>query len=220
MSGPYKARHTRGQYNQAGYIGEEERDMYIADVPAGSARDTLRDCSRKGYQCERPWNETPIFETADAAPHQGGGVKQTAKKKKQSGLDRLSDSFSRERSWGLACILAAAALLTAIVISAGQLMEGAQLQQSIVSYEQSTKALKDANDETERQYKLAFSGESIRNKAQNELHMLRPERVQTEKIYIRMPENMNRTTVQNIEEPGMDILDILLGLLSVFSIGE
>ena len=50
--------------------------------------------------------------------------------------------------------------------------------------------------------------------------MLRPERARTETIYIQTPESVAEEPVQNIEEPSMEILDILLGLLNVFQIGE
>ena len=59
MAGTYRARTVRGKYSQAGYAGEESRPLYIADIPAGSLQDELRDYNRTGYRSERPWNETP-----------------------------------------------------------------------------------------------------------------------------------------------------------------
>ena len=47
MAGAYRARSARGRYSQAGYAGNEDRTLYIADVPAGSAQDELRDYNRK-----------------------------------------------------------------------------------------------------------------------------------------------------------------------------
>ena len=65
-----------------------------------------------------------------------------------------------------------------------------------------------------------IEGERIRNLAQNELLMLRPERAETQTIYIQAPEKTTETTLQQNEEPRMEALDILLGLLNVFHIGE
>ena len=56
MAGAYRARSARGRYSQAGYDANAERTLYIADVPAGSAQDELRDYNRAGYRSERPWN--------------------------------------------------------------------------------------------------------------------------------------------------------------------
>ena len=66
---------------------------------------------------------------------------------------------------------------------------------------------------------LAKEGERIRNLAQNELGMLRPERAQHVTIYIQSPDTAQQTLQQN-EEPRMEMLDILLGLLDVLHIGE
>ena len=57
------------KYTYAGYQSERaENDLYIARDPAGSAQDNLRDLNKKGYQADRPWNETPepLFETMRA----------------------------------------------------------------------------------------------------------------------------------------------------------
>ena len=73
MAGMNHARKERGRYSQAGYVGTydgvEERELYIAREPAGSAQDELRDFNRAGYRSARPWNETPVpvFETEAAA---------------------------------------------------------------------------------------------------------------------------------------------------------
>ena len=67
---------------------------------------------------------------------------------------------------------------------------------------------------------LAMDGERIRNLAQNRLHMLRPERAETETIYIQTADSNRRQALQQDEEPKMELLDILLGLLNVLNIGE
>ena len=42
----------------------------------------------------------------------------------------------------------------------------------------------------------------------------------TKTIYIQTPDAPVQTSLQNIEEPRMEMLDILLGLLNVLHIGE
>ena len=49
--------------------------------------------------------------------------------------------------------------------------------------------------------------------------MLRRERANQETIYIRT-DNIQNTAVQQDEEPRMELLDVLLGLIDVFHIGE
>ena len=51
------------------------------------------------------------------------------------------------------------------------------------------------------------------------LGMLRRERANQETIYIRT-DNIQNTAVQQDEEPRMELLDVLLGLIDVFHIGE
>ena len=50
--------------------------------------------------------------------------------------------------------------------------------------------------------------------------MLRPERAETETIYIQTADSNRRQALQQDEEPKMELLDILLGLLNVLNIGE
>ena len=72
----------------------------------------------------------------------------------------------------------------------------------------------------QQQLMAAESGDRIRNRAQNELGMLRRERAQTETIYIQAPEKKAQDEAQALSENHMEILDFLLGLLNVFHIGE
>ena len=56
MTGTKTTRASRGRYVSAGYAhrqGQPEtrgRELYIADDPAGSARENLRDLNRPGYR--------------------------------------------------------------------------------------------------------------------------------------------------------------------------
>lgn len=220
MAGAYRAHSGRGRYSQAGYARGEEETLYIADVPAGSAQDELRDYNRAGYRSQRPWNETatPVFEEAAAVqlPREAAPRRTNAK----TLLDRLIDQTRRERRDVLVC----AALIAVIMMMAAawgqKMIEGVRLQNTINMYQSNTVAIERENERLAQQLELARGGERIRNLAQNELGMLRPERAQRETIYIRTPDSSAQKAVQNTEEPGMELLDILLGLLNVLHIGE
>ncbi|MBP3522648.1 MAG: hypothetical protein J6M56_03665 [Clostridia bacterium] len=222
MAGAYKARSTRGRYSQAGYAGNEERTLYIADVPAGSAQDELRDYNRAGYRSDRPWHETPapVFETAEAAPAQQAAAPGRGSVRPQTLLDRLAAQARRERRDVAVCIVLLAIIMMMVAAWGQKMIKGVEIQRSINAYQANTVAFERENERLAQQLELARGGERIRNLAQNELGMLRPERARTETIYIRTPESTAQTTAQNTEEPRMELLDILLGLLNVLHIGE
>ena len=217
MAGAYKARSARGRYSQAGYAGNEDRTLYIADVPAGSAQDELRDYNRAGYRSERPWNETPapVFEAAEAVPAPTRG-----RARPKTFLDWLAAQARRERRDVIVCFVLLAVIMMMLAAWGQKMIEGVEIQRSINAYQANTVAFERENERLAQQLELARGGERIRNLAQNELGMLRPERAKTETIYIRTPEGTAQKTVQNTEEPRMELLDILLGLLNVLHIGE
>lgn len=222
MSGAYRARSARGRYSQAGYAGNEDRTLYIADVPAGSAQDELRDYNRAGYRSERPWHETPapVFEAAEAAPAQQMPAPGRGRARPQTFLDRLAAQARRERRDVIVCFMLLAVIMMMLAAWGQKMIEGVEIQRSINTYQANTVAFERENERLAQQLELARGGERIRNLAQNELGMLRPERAKTETIYIRTPESTAQKTVQNTEEPRMELLDILLGLLNVLHIGE
>ena len=222
MAGAYRARSARGRYSQAGYAGNEDRTLYIADVPAGSAQDELRDYNRAGYRSERPWNETPapVFEAAEAAPAQQMPAPGRGRARPQTFLDRLAAQARRERRDVIVCFVLLAVIMMMLAAWGQKMIEGVEIQRSINAYQANTVAFERENERLAQQLELARGGERIRNLAQNELGMLRPERARTETIYIRTPESTAQTTAQNTEEPRMELLDILLGLLNVLHIGE
>ena len=221
MAGMNHARKERASYSRAGYVGaynaQEERELYIAREPAGSAQDDLRDYNRIGYRSERPWNEPPVpvfeAEAAVAAPSAGRRVRQ------ETFFDRLAYHARRERRDVAACIVLFAVILMMTAAWGQKLVEGKRLQDSIASYHAQTLAFEKDNERLMAQLELAQNGERIRNLAQNELGMLRPERAQHVTIYIQSPDTAQQTLQQN-EEPRMELLDILLGLLDVLHIGE
>ena len=221
MAGLNTARKERASYSRAGYTGayraQEERELYIAKAPAGSLQDDLRDYNRAGYRSERPWNETPVpvfeAEATVSVPSAGRRVR------RESLFDKLAYYARRERKDAAACVVLFALILMMIAAWGQQLVEGKHLQDSITSYHAQTLAFKKDNERLSSQLEIARSGERIRNLAQNELNMLRPERAQHVTIYIQTPETAQQTLQQN-EEPRMEMLDILLGLLDVLHIGE
>lgn len=222
MAGAYKARSARGRYSQAGYAGNEDRTLYIADVPAGSAQDELRDYNRAGYRSERPWNETPapVFEAAEAAPAQQMPAPGRRRARPQTLLDRLAAQARRERRDVIVCFVLLAVIMMMLAAWGQKMIRGVEIQRSINTYQANTVAFERENERLAQQLELARGGERIRNLAQNELGMLRPERAKTETIYIRTPESTAQKTAQNTGEPRMELLDILLGLLNVLHIGE
>ena len=208
----------RGKYSAAGYVAQEERPLYIADVPAGSMQDELRDYNRTGYRSERPWNETPYpaFEGVEtAAP-----ALRRKRVKKQSFMDYLSAQAKRERKDVLACIVLLGVIMMMTAAWGQKMIQGVEIQRAINNYQASTVAFERENERLSQQLEIARGGERIRNLAQNELGMLRPERAMTQKIYIQAPDAAAQASVQNQEEPRMEMLDILLGLLNVLHIGE
>ena len=222
MAGAYRARSARGRYSQAGYAGNEERTLYIADVPAGSAQDELRDYNRAGYRSERPWHETPapVFEAAEAAPAQQMPAPGRGRARPQTFLDRLAAQARRERRDVIVCFVLAAVIMMMLAAWGQKMIKGVEIQRSINAYQANTVAFERENERLAQQLELARGGERIRNLAQNELGMLRPERAKTEMIYIRTPESTAQKTAQNTGEPRMELLDVLLGLLNVLHIGE
>ena len=222
MAGAYKARSARSRYSQAGYVRQNERPMYIADVPAGSAQDELRDYNRAGYRSERPWNEAPapVFEAAEAPLAVEAPVIRRKREKQLTFLDRLAAQARRERRDVAACAVLLVVIMMMTAAWGQKMVEGVQIQRDINMYQANTVALERENEKMEQKLEIARSGERIRNLAQNELGMLRPERATTKTIYIQAPDASAQKAVQNSEEPGMELLDILLGLLNVFHIGE
>lgn len=223
MAGAMKAKSTRGKYTAAGYVGARDKQMYIADVPAGSAQDSLRDLNRLGYRSDRPWHETPapVFETEAAAVAVPAPLRTVRKRvKKQSFIAWLASCAKKERADVVACVALFAIILMMLAASGQKLIAGVEIQRSIASYQTQTIAFQRENERLAQQLELARSGERIRNLAQNELNMLRPERAEHETIYIQAPAMSAQESVQQNEEPRMELLDILLGLLNVLHIGE
>lgn len=225
MAGVKPAR-SRQRYTAAGSKRNAAEKMYIAPVPAGSRQDELLDYNRAGYRSERPWQQTPqpLFEQqmeyagaqAVPAPH----TVRRKQKKKMSAVDYLLYHAGKEKKDVAVCVVLICAILMMAAAWGQKMVAGVELQQVIASYQTQTVAFERENERLAQKLEQAKSGERIRNLAQNELNMLRPERAQTEVIYIQNVDDMDRQSLQQNEEPRMEMLDILLGLLNVFHIGE
>ena len=212
----------RGKYTAAGYTGHDETSvLYIAGAPAGSAQENLRDLNRRGYRSERPWHETPqpVFETmVTDAPLQP--VKRRTKTRKKRGFfELLSYHARRDRKGAVICAALVFSMMMMVAAWGGEMVDGVVLARDIAMYQSQTRVVEQENEQLVRQLELAKSGDRIRNLAQNELGMLRPERAHQETIYIRTTENVP-AQVQQEGAQRMELLDVLLGLLSVFHIGE
>ena len=208
------------KYTYAGYQSERaENDLYIARDPAGSAQDNLRDLNKKGYQADRPWNETPepLFETMRA---EQPAKAETKKKQKRTFVQWVAYHARQDRLGAMMCAGLLCTMLLMVVMWGGEIVQGVQLSNRITEYQNLTETIGGENEKLTKNLELAKNGERIRNLAQNELGMLRPERADRQTIYIRTTDfDRNQAQVEETE-PKLEFLDLMLGLLDVFHIGE
>lgn len=219
MSG---AKAARGRYTSAGYKkSQDTAGLYIQDVPAGSPQEEMRDLNRVGYRASRPWNEAsmPLFEGETAAAG-GETVCAPRKRRKQGFFAYLTKEAAKSKKDVTICLLLCAAILVIVAAWGQKMVQGVEIQRDIASYQSRTIELEKQNERLSQQLEMASSGERIRNLAQNELGMLRPERAQSETIYIQTPAGNKNGTLQESAEPRFETLDFLLGLLEMFNIGE
>ena len=236
MAGTRPMRGSRGQYTVAGNAAraftqeqdakrEQERaaPLYIADVPAGSKQDELRDFNRAGYRVSRPWQdeEIELFDMEAVMPISRQAVRAANRpQQKETFVERLIAQAKREKHDAIMCVLLLAAIIALTAAWGQKQVELRSVRLSIEMLNNEVVSLEQESEDLEQQITLAKKDERIRNKAQNELNMLRPERAQVETIYIQTGERNQPETPQQTQEPKMEMLDILLGLLDVFHIGE
>ena len=121
MTGTKTTRASRGRYVSAGYAhrqGQPEtrgRELYIADDPAGSARENLRDLNRPGYRGDRARQVTPspALQTPEAERPRAAATKRAAAKRPMGLIDRLIVEVRRDHAGVAACVLLAATMLGA-----------------------------------------------------------------------------------------------------------
>ena len=210
---------SRGRY--AASSGARERELYISAVPAGSPQDNLRDFNRAGYRSERPWNESPrpALAGGDVVAAPAAPPVRKTRKRRAGFLERAAYEAGRDKKGAAACAVLCCAIVLMGALWCGRIVDGVQLAHDIDSYQKQTRVIEQENETLARQLETASSGERIRNLAQNELGMLRRERANQETIYIPLDETQN-SRAQESTEPRMELLDVLLGLLDVFHIGE
>ena len=180
------AKPVRGRYAAAGYraegkknagrqeearSGKRECELYIADVPAGSPQDSLRDLNRPGYRSERPWREEapPLFEEqpdtgrADEAPHRSTRTRQAVRSRRKKGLlERMADEASRDKKGVAMCVALGVVCLMLSSAWAQKMVAGVEIQQMIASYQAQTQSFEQENESLSQQLEMAKSGERIR----------------------------------------------------------
>lgn len=238
MAGARAVRGERGSYTQAGYT-QSTPEMYIADVPAGSLQDNLRDFNRPGYapdryRSDRPWRNTPkpVFErdasiwfseatVTDGMSERAVGRRvRPAQQRQEDFSEKLERMVEEEKHEAIVCIILMIAIVIILAALGQRGFEGMRVQNAIANYQSQTQDLIVQNRQLEREISEAKEGGTIRNRAQNELGMLRPERASRESIYIRPKDVTVQTKQAPPMEPKMELLDMLLALLRVFRIGE
>ena len=210
---------NRARYTAAGYSARRENELYIARIKAGSAQDDLYDLNKRGYRSERPWNDTPA-PAFEGAGQDAAVIRRVKPRKKKGFFEYIAYHAQRDRKGVMICLALLLGMLMMVAAWGGEMVDGVVLSRDIAMYEAQTKYIEMENESLQRQLELASSGERIRNLAQNELGMLRPERANQETIYIRAADTTMHTAQEEIGGTKMELLDILLGLLNVFHIGE
>ena len=221
MAGLRAERSPRGKYTTAGYA-HGQPSLYIASIPAGSPQENLRDLNRRGYgqgyRSERPWRAgEEVLPPQDSvwAP-----VTRSKPVRRPDFSTRLVRAVRMERRAATVCVLMIAVILIIIAAWGQKMIEGVRIQNRIAMLQAQTVALEQDNETIAKKIEDAKKGERIRNRAQNDLGMLRPERARRETVYIRASDLAVTEQLQQTEEPRMELLDVLLGLLNVFHIGE
>lgn len=219
MAGTGAARVKRNQYTTAGYTnGKQSPRLYVAGEPAGSAAENLRDLNLPGYRIERPWHDTPdpYFEGETIARPAYTPVKKRQTKHKGDWVEELYREAKRSKRDVALCILLGAVILTMTVLRFQMMISGVQLQNKIAGYQTQTLTLERDSERLSKQIEQAKNGERIRNLAQNELGMLRPERADTQVIYIQQPALAAQEAQKQSEESKFEALDFALGILEIF----
>ncbi|MBP3656382.1 MAG: hypothetical protein J6K32_06770 [Clostridia bacterium] len=200
---------------------KHQHELYIARVQAGSRQDELLDYNRAGYAGVRPWHEspTPVFDGGDAAVAMP--VRRARQRRAADGwMDRLAIAARKEKADAIVCVLLIAAILVIGAVWGQKMHQSDRINDEIERIKISTEYLEGRNGELQKALDAAKGDARIRNLAQNELGMLRPERAETRTIYVQASDLAKKTTVQENEEPKFEALDFMLGLLNVFGFEE
>ena len=198
------------QFVQGGF--RQDDGLYEDRERAGSARDRLRDLNRIGFR-DGSDGPQPYFSNGNAARKHG-------RKRKASFLERLRREIKADKTAaGICCFLMAVVIALGFAF-VGQLRQKHINLSEIADYNRRTAALVEANETLNGELTRLTSEERIHNLAQNTYGMLRRERAETSEIYIQMPEKYTSKDASAAQEPKMEVLDILLGLMDRLHIGS
>lgn len=225
MAGAGLGHAARGRYTAAGYVYDEEsrseRELYIERDQAGSARDLMRDNNRVGYAGEDLDEDGLPFSFFMEEPHKDRKreERETARrneKKKTPPFGRVVRARRRERRAFAACCALAMLNLTLLAFWGQTAIDGVRKRDTIEMYERGAQEYRMEIDAAQMKIADAQNGERVRNKAQNELGMLRNERVTTQKIYIQTS-NLARTNAgETLAQEDAGLLDWLLSVADIF----
>ena len=207
------AKRSVSRFVSAGYT--DERDLFIEKTRAGSAGDRLRDLNRRGYAAEA--TPDPVLEFSEARPQSRPHSAAAAEKETLAAY--WIRSAKEDRGAAMLCALLLCAVVFLGFVWGAKGIKGVQNRSSIEAFNTATVALIRENEALAAKLEQAQNGERIRNRAQNELGMLRRERANTEKIYIQIPDDMAAAESQAAAEPRFEFLDVMLGLLEMLHIG-
>ena len=229
----------RGRYSAAGYAysaydkaNEQENDLYIGKDQAGFARELIRDSNRVGYSAQELDEDGIPFsffiDEAERSEKRAEESRQRTAKKQEKRIEeelieestfaeRVFSAMRRERGAAMLCGVLFVLNVTLFAFFCQGLIDRVDIEKQIQSYESGLAFYENEIQTTQMQIAEATRGDLIRNKAQNELGMLRGERVATQKIYIQTSNlaSINRDE-QLVAEQERGLLDWLLSVADIF----
>jgi len=223
---------SRGHYSAAGYTYDQaqERDLYLGADAAGFARELIRDNNRVGYSSDALDDDGLPFSFFMEEKERGAKreeerrvrkVKYQASRRREEELkgisfvERFEYALRRERRAAMVCGVLLALNLTLLAFFGQAVIDGVRVCDQILMYENGAAAYQAEIEAVTMKIEEATNGTLIRNKAQNELGMLRSERVATQTIYI---QTNNRSAEQSLEQVAQEESGLLDWLLSVADI--
>ena len=222
MAGAGLKKASRGSYTSAGYVFDEvsERELYIERVQAGSAQDLLRDNNRPGYSAEALDGDGLPFsfltEEMEREEKREAKNRKNRKTKQLTFTERLARAIRRERGAVALCCTLMALNLVLLSFWGQAMIDGVRKQETIAVYQQGASDYQREIDQAKVRIARAQDGERIRNAAQNELGMLRKERVASQTIYIHKASIAQGEPVQQVAQDEGGLLDWLLSVADIF----
>ncbi len=207
-------RKEKMRYAQNGYR-PQKGDLYIARDPAGSARDTIRDLNRKGYTRGSSGREPFLQKNRIYRP-----AKNEKKLRQMTLAERLTYEVRRDRKAASVCLFLVILIFILSAVWMQKIAETGQARRAAAEYKAQTVELVRQNEILRAKLEQASSDLRIRNKAQNELGMLRRERAERHEIYVQLPEKHRHQDADAQEPRAFEPLDVFLSLLHFMHIGE